>query len=331
MVSVKYLFAAIAAIIVSTTAHAADMPLPAPQIVYQQAPCCDTGRWYLRGDVGVGVQTFSSFDHGQTNSVFVWPASWTIVQKDIQDTAIFGMGVGYAWNSWLRFDVTGEYRTKAGFKATGRYTEFCGGANCFDINTGNVSSAVFLANAYVDLGTWWCLTPFIGAGVGGARNMISGVQDQGIIGSNGTVGFGFTSNDSSQWNLAWDVTAGLTYNVNDNLKIDLSWRFLNMGSPQTGVVQCQNTAVCPGAFYTLRDFTSQDFRVGLRWMFPAGGGFGGGFGGFGGFAGGGPVFAPAAAAQYVPAPAPQYAPAPPPQYMPAPAPQYYQPPLSSRG
>jgi len=331
MVSVKYLFAAIAAIIVSTTAHAADMPLPAPQIVYQQAPCCDTGRWYLRGDVGVGVQTFSSFDHGQTNSVFVWPASWTIVQKDIQDTAIFGMGVGYAWNSWLRFDVTGEYRTKAGFKATGRYTEFCGGANCFDINTGNVSSAVFLANAYVDLGTWWCITPFIGAGVGGARNMISGVQDQGIIGSNGTVGFGFTSNDSSQWNLAWDVTAGLSYSINDNLKIDLSWRFLNMGSPQTGVVQCQNTAACPGAFYTLRDFTSQDFRVGLRWMFPAGGGFGGGFGGFGGFAGGGPVFAPAAAAQYMPAPAPQYAPAPPPQYMPAPAPQYYQPPLSSRG
>jgi hypothetical protein len=97
------------------------------------------------------------------------------------------------------------------------------------------------------------------------------------------------------------------------------------------VVHCQNTPTCPGAFFTLHDMTSQDFRVGLRWMFPAGGGFGGGFGGFGGFAGGGPVFAPSAAAQYVPGPAPQYVPAPPPQYMPAPAPQYMQPPLSSRG
>jgi opacity protein-like surface antigen len=248
MVRVRYLFAALAAIIVSTTAHAADMPLPAPQIVYQQPVCCDTGRWYLRGDVGVGVQTFSAFNHSQTNSAFVWPPSWTIVQQDIQDTAIFGMGIGYAWNSWLRFDVTGEYRTKAGFKATGSYTDFCSGATCFDINTGNISSAVFLGNAYVDLGTWWCLTPFIGAGVGGARNMISGVQDQGIIGSNGTVGFGYTFNDSAQWNLAWDVTAGLSYNVNDNLKIDFSWRYLNMGSPQTAVVHCQNTAACPGAF-----------------------------------------------------------------------------------
>ena len=132
------------AVIVSTTAHAADMPLPAPQIVYQQC-----------GDVGVGVQTFSSFDHGQTNSVFVWPASWTIVQQDIQDSAIFGMGIGYAWNNWLRFDVTGEYRTRAGFKATGSFTEFCaGGGNCFDVMQGNISSAVFLANAYVDLGTF---------------------------------------------------------------------------------------------------------------------------------------------------------------------------------
>ena len=65
MVSVKLFIAAVAAVIVSTTAHAADMPLPAPQIVYQQQPCCDTGHWYLRGDVGVGVQTFSSFDHGR--------------------------------------------------------------------------------------------------------------------------------------------------------------------------------------------------------------------------------------------------------------------------
>ena len=134
--------------------------------------------------------------------------------------------------------------------------------------SGNISSAVFLANAYVDLGTWWCFTPFIGAGVGGARNMIRGVQDQGII-SGGAPGFGYTNSNSAQWNLAWDVTAGLTYNVTENFKVDLSWRYLNMGSPQTSVVNCQNTSPCVGAFYTLHNMSSQDFRVGLRWMFGA--------------------------------------------------------------
>jgi opacity protein-like surface antigen len=325
MVSVKSFLAAAATAAISTAGYAADMPLPPPpQIQYQPIQVIEaTGRWYLRGDVGVGVQSFSEFDHTQTNAGYVWPPSWQIVQQEIQDTSIFGVGVGYEMNNWLRFDVTGEYRTKAAFKVTGSYTDFCpAGPTCFDVNTGNFSSAVFLANAYVDLGTWWCLTPFIGVGVGGARNTISGVQDNGIV----NVGFGYTSGDNSMWNLAWDVQAGVTYNVNNNLKIDLSWRYLNVGSPQSAVVNCQNTSTCPGAFYTFKDMASQDFRIGLRWMLTPEQGMGV----MSSMAQ--PVFAPQQP-QYMPAPPPQYMPAPPPQYMPAPPPQYMpvQPPLSSRG
>jgi len=265
MVSVKSLFAAGAAATIASAAYAADLP-PPPNPYQPPAPVLETsGGWYLRGDVGVGVLNFRSFDHGQTNSSFAWPASWTIVQKDTQDTDILGFGIGYELNNWIRFDVTGEYRTKAAFKATGSYVEFCPGGTCFDVNSGNYSAAVFMANAYIDLGTWWCLTPYIGGGVGGAYNRITGVQDDGII-ANGTVGFGYSLNDSAAWNLAWNVQAGLTYNVSNNLKVDFSWRYLNLGSPQTAVVQCQNTPACPGAFYTLKDMTSQDFRIGLRWM-----------------------------------------------------------------
>ena len=122
-----------------------------------------------------------------------------------------------------------------------------------------------MANAYIDLGTWWCLTPYIGAGVGGAYNRITGVQDNGII-SNGFVGFGYTDTDSGSWNLAWNVQAGLTYNVSNNFKVDFSWRYLNLGSPETAVVQCTNSPNCYLASYTLKDMTSQDFRIGLRWM-----------------------------------------------------------------
>ena len=189
MVSVKSFLAAAAAAVISTAAWAADMPMPPPP---QAPPCCQTGGWYLRGDIGIGVQTFSEFNFTQTNSAFVWPSNWQIVQKDIQDTAIFGLGIGYVVNNWLRVDVTGEHRNEAAFKATGSYSglaNFCNGGvgTCFDVNSGNISSSVFMANAYVDLGTWWCLTPFIGAGVGGAYNRISGIQDNGII-STGTVG-----------------------------------------------------------------------------------------------------------------------------------------------
>jgi opacity protein-like surface antigen len=270
MVSVKNLLSVAAATMFSTAAYAADMAAPPPvyqppPTMYQPQPAWEGG-WYLRGDLGVGLLDYSEFDHGQANPAFAWPPSWTIVQSDIQDTTIFGGGVGYELNNFLRFDVTGEYRTKAAFRVTGSYTDFCGGGGtCYDNLTGNYSAAVFMANAYVDLGTWWCLTPYIGAGVGGAYNSITGIQDQGII-SNGTQGFGFSTSDNSSWSLAWNVQAGLTYNVTNTFKVDISWRYLDLGSPVSAVVNCQNTPVCPGAFYTFKDMTSQDFRIGVRWM-----------------------------------------------------------------
>ena len=263
MVSVRSFILIGAAALIGSSAYAADLPPPA--MPYQPPVVPVSSGWYLRGDVGVGVLNFTDFDHSQTNAAFVWPPSWQIVQKDIQDTTIFGFGIGYEFNNWLRFDVTGEYRTKAMFKATGSYTDSCGGGVCFDVNTGNYSAAVVMGNAYIDLGTWWCITPYIGAGVGGAFNHITGVQDNGII-SNGTVGFGFAPSDSWTTTLAWNVQAGLTYNVTSNFKVDFNYRFLSLGSPETGVVLCQNTPACPGAFYTLRDMTSQDFRIGLRWL-----------------------------------------------------------------
>jgi opacity protein-like surface antigen len=272
MVSVKFFASAAAVSLIATAAYAADLPPPPPMyqpppMVYQPPPVAPiSSGWYLRGDVGVGAQTFGSFDHSQANAAFVWPASWQIVQKDIQNVAIFGVGIGYEWNNWFRTDVTAEYRTKAMFKATGSFTNFCaGGGICFDVAEGNVSSAVFMANAYLDLGTWWCLTPYIGAGIGSAYNRITGVQDLGIN-SSGTVGFGLTQADSANWNLAWNAQAGVTYNVTNNFKVDLNARYLHLGSPQTAEVFCQNTPSCPGAFYTLNNMNAWDFRIGLRWM-----------------------------------------------------------------
>ncbi len=267
MVSVRTLVGSATAVMLSTAAYAAD--LGAPPMQYQPpAQITEQSGWYLRGDVGVGIQSFSSFDLGPASAV---PATWTINQQDIQDTTIFGMGAGYVLNNWLRFDVTGEYRTKAGFSSIGSYNQnTCnvGGVigTCFDSFTGNYSAAVFMANAYVDLGTWWCLTPFIGAGVGAAYDRISQVSDIGPL-PPGTIGFGYTQQDSASWNLAWNVQAGVTYNVTDNFKVDFSYRYLNMGSPQSANIFCQNTGSTNSCdFFTLKDITAQDFRIGLRWM-----------------------------------------------------------------
>jgi opacity protein-like surface antigen len=133
---------------------------------------------------------------------------------------------------------------------------------------------VVLANAYLDLGTWWCLTPFVGAGIGGAYNKVSGLTDQGIGTAAG--GFplstiGFTQTDHTQWNMAWALHAGLAYSVTNNLKLEFAYRYLNMGNVQTSEVLCGPSGCgAPGggprAFYTLNNLDSQDFKIGLRWM-----------------------------------------------------------------
>jgi opacity protein-like surface antigen len=270
MSGVRILALAGAAVMISTGAWAADFPPPLPQAVPVAQPAIDSG-WYLRGDVGVGVQSFGTFDHFQTNPTFVWPASWQIVQHGTDDSAFVDFGIGYQFNNWFRVDVTSEYRANANFKAVGTYTNFCpNGANCFDQYSGSHSAAVFLANAYIDLGTWWCLTPFIGAGIGTAYNQVSNVTDNGFI-ADGTSAFGFASQDSAYWNLAWAAHAGVTYNVSNNLKLEFAWRYLNLGAVRTPIVDCASTGCVANAgqanaWYSLTNFSSQDFKVGLRWM-----------------------------------------------------------------
>jgi opacity protein-like surface antigen len=257
----------------STETLAADLPPPLPPPVYRPI-AVETGGWYLRGDIGVGMQRYKSFDFTKTNAASgaVWPASWTINVTDIKDTFIIGGGIGYQWNNWLRFDFTAEHRADVKWKAVGSYSgaaDFCPGGTCFDVYDGDHSALVLLANVYFDLGTWWCLTPFVGFGAGGAYHKTAGVTDVGLI-AGGTSSFGHTLADSTKWTFAWAAHAGLAYNVTNNFKVEFSYRYLNFGNATTAEIFC-GALGCggnngPRAYYTLTGFESHDLRIGVRWL-----------------------------------------------------------------
>jgi opacity protein-like surface antigen len=261
--------------LLSTATLAADLPPPPPPPVYPAPVVCCSGGWYLRGDIGVGLQRFQDFQFVQTNvaSGAVWPATWNIDVKDIKNTFFIGGGVGYQWNNWFRVDVTGEWRADVKFKAVGSYVNFPNPqlGRAFDFYDGDHSAAVVLANFYIDLGTWWCLTPFIGAGIGGAYHRTSSLTDIGINTDGlGASAAGFARDDHTQWNVAWALHAGLAYNVTNNFKVEFAYRYLNMGDVNTAEVLCGatgcGTGQGPRAFYTLTNFTSQDFKIGMRWL-----------------------------------------------------------------
>jgi opacity protein-like surface antigen len=213
MVSVKLASFVSAVALFTTAAHtgarAADMPLPpvAPPPIEEYV----ASGWYLRGDIGMTNQKTGSL----FNALYANVTSVNTVQKDWDSSPLFGLGVGYQFNSWLRTDLTGEYRGKANFH--GLDIVKAGGVTYTDQYQASKSEWLVLANFYVDLGTWYSFTPFVGAGVGVARNTISNFTDTCAIVSVCTGGSVATGADASKWNFAWALHAGVAYKVNDRL------------------------------------------------------------------------------------------------------------------
>jgi opacity protein-like surface antigen len=247
-------------------AFAADLPL-VPQYV---PPVEEFGGWYLRGDIGFSNQRIDGLDFHSHAGLL------SLNQQTGFDTGgIVGLGVGYQFNNWLRADITGQYRGRANFKGTDVFTFPVGGVVGSGIDNYNASKSelLFLANAYVDLGTWWGVTPFIGAGVGTSRVTISNFTDNGQVDTffdpnlgpiSGSFPGSATATEGSKWNFAWAVHTGLAYKVSPNFTIELGYSFVDLGNGTTGNVAAFNAATL-GNKFTFRDITSHDVKLGVRW------------------------------------------------------------------
>jgi opacity protein-like surface antigen len=256
MVRARFTFAALA-MLVTGVAHAADYhpppPAPPPYIPPPQQDCCATiENWYLRGFVGIGIN--KSYDIEYLPAPANVGNGFAFDQHSIADTFFLGAAVGYEWNNWLRFDGSAEYRGRTQINARGVYDVTTGQGDAYQ---GYLKSWIFLANAFVDLGTWDCWTPFVGAGVGAAHNQLADFVDMGI----GQTGAGFGRN-TSEWHFAYALYAGVGYNVTKNFKIDFTYRYLNYGSI-TDTIDC--IGGCNADSYRLKNLYSHDLMLGLRW------------------------------------------------------------------
>jgi opacity protein-like surface antigen len=257
MRSVKSLVAAGAASLLSSMAFAADMPIMAPS--YAPPPIEDFGGWYLRGDIGFSNQRVS-----RLNNALDVNNTTSQQQLGFNSAGIFGVGVGYQINHWFRVDATGEYRGNSNFFGTDHIT-YPGGVGT-DTYHATKSEWLAMANAYVDLGTWWCVTPFIGAGVGGARVSIANFTDQGIANNGGGALPGLAFGDNvSKWNFAWALHAGVAYHVTPNFTVELAYRYLDMGNGLTGDLRTFDGTNNINNPTTFKDITSHDLKLGVRW------------------------------------------------------------------
>ena len=236
------------AICMSSATYAADLG-PPPYL--PPAPVPEQSPWYLRGDIGFGLQSANlQFLQNPLNAT-----NFAFDHSSLANTPLIRGGIGYEANNWLRFETTAEYRFKTAINAFGQYTS--GGATFSETYQGYLTSLVFLENAYVDLGTWAYLTPFVGAGVGGAYNSIYDFTENGSIAGS----ISGTGPAASKWNLAWAGYAGVAYNVTSKFKVELTYRYLSFGSV-TDTINC--IGGCNPNSYRWNNLTSQDFMIGFR-------------------------------------------------------------------
>ena len=209
-------------------AMAADMPqLPPPPIVVSSG-------WYLRGDVGYN---WGRLDGAASALGFTDPT-----ENSLGGGVVVGAGAGIK-SQWLRTDVTVDYRLPLKYEGTI--------ATPGDV-TAKISATSALFNGYIDLGTWYNITPYIGAGAGAAYLRAFDYTS--------ALAPPFTGDTShTQWNFSWAVMAGFGYVVAPDLMVDLGYRYIDFGDVKTandsfGKMTFQNVA-------------AHELRLGLRWSF----------------------------------------------------------------
>lgn len=248
--------AAAAVVMSSVTANAAGLlPLPVEQMPIPEP--VSAREYYLKAFIGITNQEIDTF----TNST-IQAGNFTIVDHDFDSSPFIGFGIGVRHSERFRFDFTGEYRGKSDFTGLDTYVDpGCGAGVCTNEHSGIKSEWLFLANAFWDIGTYRGITPYVGAGVGTAAVSLDGFKDVNLI-TNGL----HWADDNTEWNLAWALHAGLSYEISSDVTFDLGYRFTYLGDGETGRYSTFGTSTTQGPT-KLEDIVSHDVMVGLRWNF----------------------------------------------------------------
>ena len=180
---------------------------------------------YFRMDVGFGSVLSLA---GRT-------ISGEMTGEDLDNFALFGVGLGYKFSENFRVDVTADYRSDTEIYATT--------PNGVAVSS-EINGLAVMVNGYYDVGRFNGFFPYVGGSFGLTR-LETAAQT-------GTPASGETS-----YNIAWALSLGSAIDVmNDkNIIADVSYRLVSLGE----------FAQEDGATYN--DFKVHEFRIGFRHQF----------------------------------------------------------------
>ena len=221
--------------------------------------------WYVRGDFGgtqllqasPATQGILSINPTSTFHSYAPGINFT-PSHEIGYTA--SVGGGYAFNKWIRADAVFDFlqpihsssygkafACQNGYGpvvtlASGSTTAYPTYGTCNGIFQANLQSYSALVNGYIDLGTWYNVTPYVGAGVGLSfghyQTSSSYFQADGSSydiqvtnpASAATYSLYFDRTLSGNYyNPAFALVGGVAIGIYDHVKLDVGYRYLDLG------------------------------------------------------------------------------------------------------
>jgi opacity protein-like surface antigen len=233
-------------------------PVPAPiPVPFEEAA------WYFRADFAAGfgsqpsVNAFGTpFGSGTAAGTIGLNPAW--LSESFEPSFTGGVGVGYVWGPHFRTDLTVDIHSEmnADFVGTTNYVNAGGAQTVFIQDKTRFFSTVLLVNGYYDIRTGTPFSPYIGGGVGFTVDQLT--QEIAATDS-GTLGSASVGNRSTQVNFAGAAMAGLTYDVNTFISIDVGYRYLYIaGSDVDSVIYNNNSHIEIGSV------NEHQIRAGLR-------------------------------------------------------------------
>lgn len=259
------LFAVLA--LVASPAFAFDMPPPVDAPEYT-GTIAGVGGWYIRGDLGYNASikgdnpTYKTLDFATSTT-----STNTFDPARFSRDYTMNVGGGYQFNDFLRSDLTLDYFRSA-FTGKGNW-EPCEPSlkeSC-RYKGQDMSSLGLLLNGYVDLGTYWGLTPYVGAGAGMSYVKWGGVdQYTRCAGNCDNVSADMLSREGADsWRFTYALMAGTSYDLTDRLKLDFGYRFSQVaGGDMSNFNGYENASGAFGEKSRDKGFTRHEFRTGLR-------------------------------------------------------------------
>ena len=173
--------------------------------------------WYMRADAGYVAST-----GGRVSTAGI-PAAGDLSGSGWS----VGGGLGYRFLPVLRGEVSLDYLDLGATR---------NGAAQMSAN-----ATVALASLYWDVITVAGFTPYLSAGAGFSINTLDVAP----------AAFGPAVND---WQFAWSAGAGVSYALSSDLSLDVSYRYLDLGSPSSAGV------------FAASDTIAHQVRLGVRYM-----------------------------------------------------------------